>query len=257
MRVTVCQFPDDQALMEDVWAQLVAFVRQTESTFVLLPEMPFFPWSAGSSLYQPAVFEMAVESHDRWMGRLAELAPATVASSRPVLKNGLRLNEGFIWDEANGYRGVHCKYYLPEEPDFWEATWFDRGEKNFKTVPTPLGEAGFLICTELWFNEHARAYGHQQARLLLCPRATRLGTRNKWLVGGRAGAIASGAWCLSSNRGGQQASGEAWAGAGWIIEPEAGGIKAITSEKEPFVTVDIDLELADKAKSSYPRYVLE
>jgi N-carbamoylputrescine amidase len=36
-----------------------------------------------------------------------------------------------------------------------------------------------------------------------------------------------------------------------------GEVMASTSPGEPFVTVDIDLALAERAKSTYPRYVLD
>ncbi len=43
-------------------------------------------------------------------------------------------------------------------------------------------------------------------------------------------------------------------GFGWIIDPD-GMVLATTSEKEPFITVEIDLEKAELAKGTYPRYV--
>lgn len=42
----------------------------------------------------------------------------------------------------------------------------------------------------------------------------------------------------------------------WIIDPE-GAVVATTSGREPFATVDIDLELARNATSTYPRCVSE
>jgi len=44
-------------------------------------------------------------------------------------------------------------------------------------------------------------------------------------------------------------------GAGWIIEPEEGSVLGVTSPNKPFLTVEIDLEHAEKAKRTYPRYV--
>lgn len=43
-------------------------------------------------------------------------------------------------------------------------------------------------------------------------------------------------------------------GQGWIIGPD-GEVLGMTSSEQPFVTVDIDLSLADRAKDTYPRYV--
>jgi len=83
-----------------------------------------------------------------------------------------------------------------------------------------------------------------------------MASADKWLAGGRAAAVMCGAFCLSSNRGGLDINGMEWAGQGWIIEPD-GEILGLTSLEDPFVTVDIDLQTAEKAKKTYPRYVLE
>ena len=40
-----------------------------------------------------------------------------------------------------------------------------------------------------------------------------------------------------------------------LIEPEAGQVLGLTSAKHPFLTIDIDLSLAEHAKQTYPRYV--
>ena len=63
------------------------------------------------------------------------------------------------------------------------------------------------------------------------------------------------AYAKSSNFNGPHVDGMAFGGTGWIIEPEAGHILGLTSDKHPFLTIDIDLSLAERAKQSYPRYV--
>jgi N-carbamoylputrescine amidase len=45
-----------------------------------------------------------------------------------------------------------------------------------------------------------------------------------------------------------------FAGCGWIIDPD-GEVLAVSSDIEPFVTRDIDLDRARAAKGTYPRYV--
>ena len=52
----------------------------------------------------------------------------------------------------------------------------------------------------------------------------------------------SGAFCLSSNRSGVDASGFEWGGRGWIIEPEEGEVLGLTSPQRPFLTIDVDLD---------------
>ena len=192
---------------------------------------------------------------------LAELAPALVLGSRPVERRGLRQNEGFAWELQNGYQATHTKYYLPDEDRFWEASWYQRGDGDFSVFASHVVRdtlyVGFLICTELWFMQRARTYGKQGIHILANPRATERGTADKWLAGGRAAAaVVSGAFCLSSNRSASGTQPGDMGGLGWIVSPD-GEVLGLTSVERPFVTVEIDLSAAERAKTTYPCYVLE
>ncbi|MGW8226479.1 MAG: carbon-nitrogen hydrolase family protein [Anaerolineales bacterium] len=257
MKITVCELPNDFAVFESAWNQLVAHVSRQKSELVLLPEMPFSPWLAQDKEFDLRRWEGAVENHERWISRLRELSPATVVSTRPTIDGDTRSNLGYFWEAGVGIQDVHAKYYLPDEEAFWEASWYQRGDGSFSTVDTPKGKIGFLICTELWFNQHARRYGKQGVHFIVCPRATPKPTADKWVVGGQTAAVVSGAYCLSSNLSGTTPEGGDFAGVGWIIEPEEGKILGLTSAEEPFLTLDVDLARAEKAKSTYPRYVLD
>lgn len=254
MRVTVVQMSD--AIPEAEWEALAAHCAENQSEFVMLGEMPFSPWLAATDEVDEAAWKEAVATHEAWIVRLGELGDAAVAGSRPQLHEGVPYNEGFLWSPGTGYVPTHIKYYLPDEPGFWEATWYRRSPtKSFKAMTFGSAGTGFMICTDMWFTEHARAYGREGVDLLLVPRATEGSTVSKWLAGGRAAAVVSGAFCLSSNRHGLS-RGVLFGGTGWIIDPN-GNVLTSTSDIEPFVTLDIDLAEAAAAKRSYPRYVAE
>ena len=257
MKVTICELPNEPTALESAWTRLVEHVTNHRSEFVLLPEMPFFRWLAHTREADEAQWKQAVDAHGAWLSRLSDLAPATVASTRPMILGGKRQNIGYIWESGIGVRNVHAKYYLPDEPGFWEASWYERGDDDFTLAETTKGKVGFLICTEIWFNWHAREYGKQDMQLLVCPRATPNPTAPKWVAGGQAAAVVSGAYCLSSNLSGKTQAGGDYAGVGWIIEPDEGKVLGLTSSDQPFLTLDIELSEADRAKDTYPRYVLE
>jgi predicted amidohydrolase len=257
MRVSVCELSNDSNELERDWRALVAHVKSQASDLVLLPEMPFHAWLAQTRQVDPQRWQASVAAHDRWLRRLEELGPTIVVGTRPVTQDGKRLNAGFIWDKGTGYRAVHHKYYLPDEPGFWEATWYDRGSGDFAVADRGAARIGFLICTELWFTAHARDYAKQGVSLLVCPRATPLASAGKWVAGGRVAAVISGAFCLSSNFNGGDENGIAWGGHSWIIEPEEGQVLGVTSRERPFLTLEIDLATARAAKKTYPRYVLD
>lgn len=257
IKVTVCQLSDQLPQLHKDWQDLTAHVKSQGSEVVLLPEMPFHPWLASSPQSDQKLWQTSVQAHDFWLQKLPELSVPLVLGTRPVIKNGVNLNQGFIWAAQKGYQAVHNKYYLPDEEGFFEATWYRRGPKDFSPVLHDDLKIGFLICTEMWFTEHARAYARHGTSLLACPRATAGYSADKWIAGGRAAAVMSGAFCLSSNRGGTGASGTEWAGNGWIIDPEEGEVLGVTTPDLPFLTLELELNIAAKAKNTYPRYVRE
>jgi len=253
MRVTVCELPAEMADLSDAWDRLVAHSRREKPDAVLLPEMPFWTWLPADRAVDPDRWKESVEAHDRWTRRFPDLGAALVIGSRPTLVRGKRLNEGFVWEDGI-CRGAHEKRYLPDEDGFWEATWYSRGKKEFVAADTTAGAVGFLICTEVWFTQHAREYATQDAVVVATPRATEWSSRDKWLAGGRAAAVMAGAFGLSSNRSGTDANGLRWGGLGWVIGPD-GDVLAKTSEGTPFATVEVDPLDAVRAKTTYPRYV--
>jgi N-carbamoylputrescine amidase len=254
MKITVCELnnePDDFARN---WEMLASHVKVEKSGLVLLPEMTFYPWFGWKKEYDPSVWEEAVDAHEKWELRLQELAPATVLGTHPVNHDSKRLNEAFIWEEEADLQAAHSKYYLPNEEGFWESSWYDKGDKDFVAIQTDQALIGFVICTEIWFFEHSRTYGKEGVHLIACPRATPKSTLDKWLVAGRAAAVVSGAFCISSNRINLSGKGADLGGQGWIVGPD-GDVLGQTTQKKPFLTVDIDLNKADQAKRTYPRYV--
>jgi N-carbamoylputrescine amidase len=256
VRVTVCELPHDPEPRDEAWTALIEHCRAENSDLVVLPEMPFSVWLAATKEVEPERWDDAVASHEAWLERLAELGASVVIGARPVVVEGRRHNEGFVWEHGR-YIASHLKYYLPDEDGFWEATWYERGPApHYPAIGLDSGTAGILLCTEVWFTEHARRLGRSGIELLATPRATEWNTRERWLTGGRVAAMMAGAFGLSSNHSGIEANGMRWGGYGWIVDPN-GSVLATTSEREPFATVGIDLLEAARAKATYPRYVAE
>jgi N-carbamoylputrescine amidase len=69
--------------------------------------------------------------------------------------------------------------------------------------------------------------------------------------------IISGAFCLSSNFCGPNIEGSVFGGTGWVIEPEEDNVLGTTCQDQPFLTVEIELEIARYAKHTFPRDVRE
>jgi N-carbamoylputrescine amidase len=211
--------------------------------------MGLAPWFARSREFDSGRWRAAVDAHARHLAeRLADLGDAVVLGAAPVERDGRRLNEAFVAG-PDGARPAHLKYHLPDEEDFWEASWYERGDGRFETAEAAGARVGFLVCTEMWFGQRARAYGEAGAHLLAIPRCTPHESLDRWLAGGRTAAIVAGAYAASSNHGDERFGGQ-----GWIVSPD-GDVLAVTSPEQPFVTVEIDLGEAEAAKRTYPRYV--
>ena len=251
MRITVCELPHEAAALERAWGELCEHTARHASELVLLPEFAMVEPVWERETVDLTRWPECEAAWERWRTRLVELRAAYVVSTRPVTSDGRRYNEGYLALHADRVAPLRRKYFLPDQPGSWEARWYDRGDADF-----PVHRAGTLsfalnICTELWLLESYAVYARSGVQAIMVPRATAAATTAKWLAGGVAAAVRSGAYCLSSNR--VDPAGEC-GGVGWIISPD-GEILATTSRDAPCVTIDIDLALAVAARASYPRYV--
>lgn len=55
---------------------------------------------------------------------------------------------------------IHHKKYFPQEPGFFEEAWYVCGAGKFDCVQVGQVKVGVLLCTELFFNDRARAECH-------------------------------------------------------------------------------------------------
>ncbi len=258
MKVTVCQLDPRSGYLDQYLSELKIHVQSQKSDFLLLPEMCFSDWLAADRDVDENRWNQSVQEHNKRIADLGQLGAKAVLGTRPIVNlQGSRRNEAYIWTtESPSATGVRQKYYLPDEDGYWDHSWYDRGLKSFD-VGRALGmRFGVQICTELWFFEWARHYAASRVDLLCVPRATPHGSVDKWLAGGRAAAVCSGAYCLSSNLWVPLGDGPNLGGLGWVIGPE-GNVLATTDAAAPFATVEIDLTFSQQSKSTYPRYVSE
>ena len=149
---------------------------------------------------------------------------------------------------------MHTKQFFPNEPGYYESRWFERGRTDFRVVPAGDLRVGFLICTEVMFNEWARHYGRAGAHLIAVPRATPKASTDRWRTALRMAAIVSGCYVASSNRRGTDSRGQEFGAHGWIIDP-FGDVLAETSDERPVVSAELDLTLVRRAQTEYPCYV--
>jgi N-carbamoylputrescine amidase len=255
LRATVCQLNQKMENFETEWKALVKHAKQEKSDLVLLPEMPFSHWVAVDEKFDSDVWDAAVKSHETWTERISELAPATVIATRPMDGPDRRVNDGFSWSPKLGIQSHHQKVYLPNDFPTFEANWYRSGPKSFEPFMAAGALTGMMICSELWYFEHARDYGKQKAEIIVTPRKTAKESVPRWLAAGQAAAVVAGAYSLSSNTYSDDDDRTEFGGASWIISP-SGEILAQTNDKTSMITIEIDLEVARAAKKTYPRNIV-
>jgi len=255
MKVTVCELSDNENAFQQDWEALKTHLYQNNSDLLLLPEMPFCRWIAFELPVRESLKVEAVEKHEQWLTKLDELGVDKVVYSKPVIANGRYHNTAFIWQKGIGHQPIHAKQYFPEEEHFWEASWYDADKEGFSLCEIEGMKIGVLLCTEVWFTQHARTYGEEGIDLLLCPRATGESSVSQWVRCGQTLSVISGAYCLSSNRTGVGAHNFMWGGKGWVAQPMDGELLGTTNSNEKFVTVAINLDKTKEAKKEYPLYV--
>lgn len=260
MKVSVCQLDPRPGKVDHFLDGLKAHIETQGTEFLLLPEMGFSDWLAGHRPGPDAAekWARAIANHEQYIAGLGTLGVPVIVGTRPILTLGnSRRNEAYVWTSDHPVpAGFHQKYYLPDEDDYYEHSWYDRGPKQFNTARAGEARIGVQICTELWFFEWSRHYAAARVDLLCVPRATPHGNIDKWIAGGQAAAVCSGAYCLSSNLWAAKGSGANLGGGGYIIDPE-GTVLARTDEATPFASAEIDLDFARASKATYPRYVVE
>ncbi len=258
MKITVCQLDPREGQIDTYLSSLKEHIASENSTFVLLPEMSFSEWLAADKDPNPDRWDHAIERHNQYIHNLNDLGADAIVGTRPIVNStGSRRNEAYIWTkDLNRPSPIREKYYLPDEEGYWEHSWYDRGPKAFDTACAGEARVGVQICTEMWFFEWARHYAASRVDILCVPRATPHGSLDKWLAGGQASAVCSGAYSLSSNLWYPPGDKADCGGLAWIIDPD-GNILATTDSDRPFATVDIDLAFSRLSKSTYPRYVPE
>lgn len=253
MRISVCELPDSRLEFEPAWDNLVQHVRFAESGLVVLPELPAASWFGTTPGFEQARWDAVVAAHERLIGELAAFGSAVVASSIAETVDGVRRNTAVAWSRDTGLVRLHAKTILPEEPGFHEQSWYAAGHARPTVHDVGGVRVGVLLCSELMATDRARWLGQDGAQVICVPRAT--GDSDTWVVAARMAAIASGAYVLSSNRNGQGATEAAtFGGRGLIIDPD-GVVLGESSRGKPFATAEIALAVADRAKTTYPRYL--
>ncbi|MBB1597721.1 carbon-nitrogen hydrolase family protein [Achromobacter sp. UMC46] len=254
MRICMMEGPVDLAPEGATWEGIADRIDELAPDLLVTNEMPFGAWLAALPAYDPALAAESVRIHEVGLRALEALGVPAVVSSRPVAAGGRLANEAFAL-QGGRYTPLHHKQYFPEEPGFFEATWFQPAMTGFDVFEVGGIRLGVQLCTELMFNERARRYGRDGAELIVVPRASGASI-GRWMTAGAMAALVSGCYVVSSNRAGRTADGQVFGGRAFAFHPD-GEPLAQTTDSESIVAIDVDPARSRAQQALYPCYVRE
>jgi len=254
VRVGFVQWPDGLNPKSDVWFGLVADVARAAPDVLITNEMPFGPWVAASPHFDLKRAQESVQIHEDGLEALRALNVPLVISSQPAIASDRLVNEAFVL-ERGSIRFLHQKQFFPAEDGWFETDWFTTSRRGFELVEAADLLIGALICTELMFNERARAYGRAGAHLIAVPRATGQSVA-EWKTAGAMAAIVSGCYVVSSNRLGSSSGGPTFGGGGYAFAPD-GSLLCDSDDRHSIAIFTLDKQRAVEQKGHYPVYVEE
>ena len=254
LRIAFVEWPEALSTDSPQWRELKHSVTAARPDLLVTNELPFGPWIAETEVFSQQDAEASLLAHAKGLQGLMDLNLPAVISSRPI-PNGNRLaNEAFVLEKGT-VRPLHRKQHFPEEPGWFESHWYAGDGSGFRVADVLGIRVGVLLCTDAMFNEHARAYGKQQASLIAMPRAC--GTNiESWKLAGAMASLVSGAYVVSSNRVGPAKGGTCFGGVGFAYAPQGRLLKE-TSPATPVQTFELNPEISASAQREYPCYVPE
>ena len=252
MRAGFVQWPDGLIPNTNLWAGLVADVASAAPDLLITNEMPFGPWLAASPNYNDERAKESVQIHEEGLEALRALNVPSVISSRPVMAGDRLVNEAFLL-ERDILQVFHQKHFFPAEEGWFETRWFGTSHPGFGLIEAAGLRIGALICTELMFNERARAYGRAGTHLIAVPRATGQAIA-EWKTAGAMAALVSGCYVVSSNRIGSSAGGPVFGGGGYAFAPD-GSLLCESQDGLSITVFSLDKWRAEEQKGQYPVYV--
>lgn len=254
LRIGFVEWTEGLLVGGEHWRNLKDAIANARPDILITNELPFGPWLAEKTPFSEEEAHSSMRAHEAGIAGLIDLRLPAVISSRPV-RNGARLaNEAFVLENGS-VRALHRKQYFPNEPGWFESEWYAGDDSAFALADIMGVRVGVLLCTEAMFNERARAYGKQNAALIVIPRATGM-ELEPWKIAGAMASLVSGAYVVSSNRVGISRGGTQFGGGGFAFAPR-GQLLALTDRSTALQIVELDTNLSRSAQSEYPCYVPE
>ena len=200
------------------------------------------------------------------LGKVArELKVVIVASLFERRAAGLYHNTTAVLSPDGEIAGLYRKMHIPDDPLYFEKYYFTPGDLGFKSIATPFGQLGVLVCWDQWYPEGARIAALSGADLLVYPTAIGWHPSEKvqygaaqldaWRTIQRAHAIANGVYVAAINRVGYEGPPdhglEFW-GSSFVADPFGQVIAQASADREEILIADCDPRRMEEVRRNWP-----
>jgi N-carbamoylputrescine amidase len=200
------------------------------------------------------------------LGALArDLNIVLIASLFERRAPGLYHNTAVTLDASGAIAGMYRKMHIPDDPLYYEKFYFTPGDLGFKSLETPHGRLGVLVCWDQWYPEAARLTALDGANVLFYPTAIGWHPSEKAQVGAaqldawrtiqRAHAIANGVYVAAVNRVGFEGppdNGLEFWGSSFIADPFGQVIAQAATAGEEILLAEVDPRRIDETRRNWP-----
>jgi N-carbamoylputrescine amidase len=247
----------------------VAEAAKRGARLVLLQELHNGPYFCQhESVHEFDLAETIPGPSTERLGALAKQHGVVLVSSLFEKRaTGLYHNTAVVFEKDGSTAGKYRKMHIPDDPGFYEKSYFTPGDIGFEPINTSVGRLGVMVCWDQWYPEGARMMALAGAELLLYP--TAIGwdpedeqpekdrQRNAWILSHRGHAVANGLPVLSCNRVGHEASplgtsGIQFWGSTHVLGPQ-GEFLAEANQNEPEILMcEVDMERSEHVRRIWP-----
>ena len=224
--------------------------RQQGADLVVLPELPYNPWS-------PATRNARLEDAEAEGGWRETMQNAAAKSAGVAVLGGVirlddrRYNTAVLSDAKGKTIASYAKIHLPDEEGFREVCHYDAGHTPPRVISALGGRIGVQICSDANRPVGSQLLAAQGVQVILAPRATSVATWDRWRLAYQAMALTCAAWVVSVGRPGPERS-VPLGGPSLVVNPHG---EVVLETEETLAIISLDLCAADAARQEYPGYL--
>ena len=260
-----CSLDPNENLAKAEWKVREAAARGAQ--IVCLQELfrsQYFCRDENAALF--ALAEAVPGPSTQTLGKLArELGVVIVTSLFERRAAGLYHNTSAVISTDGEIAGLYRKMHIPDDPLYFEKFYFTPGDLGFKSIATPFGRLGVLVCWDQWYPEGARIAALSGADILIYPTAIGWHPSEKaeygaaqldaWRTIQRSHAIANGIYVAAVNRVGFEGPAEKglefW-GSSFVADPFGQVIAQASTGEEEILIAECDPHRMEEVRRNWP-----